>query len=41
MVRKGVSGDWRGAFTEGDRRIFKEEAGDLLVELGYEKDHDW
>jgi sulfotransferase family protein len=41
MVRKGVSGDWRGAFTESDRRIFKEEAGDLLVELGYEKDHDW
>jgi hypothetical protein len=41
MVRKGVSGDWRGAFTERDRRIFKEEAGDLLVELGYEKNHDW
>ncbi len=41
MVRKGVSGDWRGAFTERDRRIFKEEAGDLLVELGYEKDDDW
>jgi len=41
MLRKGVSGDWRDAFTEGDRRVFKEEAGDLLVELGYEKDHDW
>jgi len=41
MVRKGVSGDWRGAFTEWDRRVFKEEAGDLLVGLGYEKDHDW
>ncbi len=41
MLRKGVTGDWREAFTEGDRRVFKEEAGDLLVELGYEKDHGW
>ena len=41
LVRKGVSGDWRGAFTERDRRIFKEEAGDLIVELGYEKDDGW
>ena len=41
MLRKGVTGDWREAFTEGDRRVFKEEAGDLLVGLGYEKDHDW
>ena len=41
LLRKGVSGDWRDAFTERDKRIFKEEAGDLLVELGYEKDHGW
>ena len=41
LLRKGVSGDWRGAFTERDRRIFKEEAGGLLVELGYEKDNGW
>ena len=40
-LRKGVSGDWRGAFTDKDRRIFKEEAGDLLVRLGYEKDLGW
>src|SRR5215210_1953532 len=40
-VRKGVAGDWRGAFTERDRRVFKEEAGDLLVELGYERDDGW
>jgi hypothetical protein len=40
-VRKGVTGDWRGAFTEGDRRVYKEEAGDLLVELGYEENHNW
>ena len=36
-----MSGDWRAAFTGGDRRVFKGEAGDLLVELGYEKDHAW
>lgn len=41
FFRKGVAGDWRGVFTEEDRRVFKEEAGDLLVELGYEKDDGW
>ena len=28
-------------FTERDKEVFKEEAGDLLIELGYEKDVDW
>jgi hypothetical protein len=41
FFRKGVAGDWRSVFTEGDRRVFEEEAGGLLVELGYEKGHDW
>ncbi|MGI9050973.1 MAG: sulfotransferase family protein [Rubrobacteraceae bacterium] len=41
FMRKGISGDWRETFTERDRRIFKEEAGELLVELGYEKDLSW
>ena len=41
MLRKGVAGDWREAFSGEDRRVFKEEAGDLLVELGYERDHGW
>lgn len=41
FMRKGVSGDWREVFTERDKKIFKEEAGDLLVELGYEKDLSW
>jgi hypothetical protein len=39
--RKGVAGDWRNAFSEEDKRVFKEEAGELLIELGYEEDHDW
>jgi hypothetical protein len=39
-LRKGIAGDWKNVFTEEDRRIFKEEAGNLLVKLGYEKDND-
>ena len=39
--RKGIAGDWTNVFTERDKEIFKEEAGELLVELGYEKDHNW
>jgi hypothetical protein len=39
--RKGIAGDWNNVFTERDKEIFKEEAGELLVELGYEKDHNW
>lgn len=41
FYRKGVSGDWKGVFTRGDRQAFKEEAGDLLIELGYEVDESW
>jgi hypothetical protein len=41
FYRKGVAGDWRNVFTREDRRIFKEAAGDLLIELGYEDDYDW
>lgn len=40
-VRKGIAGDWRNVFTEHNKKIYKKVAGDLLVELGYEKDHDW
>ena len=39
--RKGIAGDWTNVFAEQDKRIFKEEAGKLLVELGYEKDQNW
>ena len=41
FLRKGVSGDWKNVFTEKDRRIFKEVAGETLVKLGYEKGYDW
>jgi len=32
---------WRTGLTEADRRAFAEEGGDLLIELGYEKDDAW
>jgi hypothetical protein len=41
FYRKGVAGDWRNYFTEEDKRVFKEEAGELLIRLGYEEDFDW
>lgn len=39
--RKGIVGDWQNYFDEKVRRIYKETAGDLLVELAYEKDQNW
>jgi sulfotransferase family protein len=41
LLRKGVAGDWKDVFTVADRSVFKEAAGEALVELGYEKAHDW
>jgi hypothetical protein len=41
FFRKGVAGDWKGVFTEDDKRVFKKAAGELLIELGYEKDDGW
>jgi hypothetical protein len=41
FFRKGVAGDWRNAFTEEDGKVFEEEAGELLIRLGYEKNRDW
>jgi hypothetical protein len=37
FFRKGVAGDWRSVFTARDREIYKEMAGDRLIEMGYEK----
>jgi hypothetical protein len=39
--RSGKTGEWKKLFTSGHKKIFREVAGDLLVKLGYEKDHDW
>ena len=37
FFRKGVAGEWKSVFTSRDRRIFKQEAGELVVKLGYEE----
>lgn len=34
-------GVWREALSVGDRQVFAREAGDLLIELGYERDYGW
>jgi hypothetical protein len=39
--RKGQPGNWREHFSEANKVLFKEQAGDLLLRLGYEKDNDW
>jgi len=39
--RSGKTGEWRRHFTDELKKVFKEVAGDLLIELGYEKDNHW
>jgi len=44
-ARKGIVGDWKnfavGRAGRRFRRIFKPEAGDVLIRLGYESDASW
>jgi hypothetical protein len=39
--RSGKTGGWKQYFTDEQKKLFKEIAGDLLVKLGYEKNNDW
>ena len=39
--RQGKSGGWKEQFSPANRELFKAVAGNLLVELGYEKDTNW
>lgn len=39
--RKGISGDWKNHFTDEHKEKIKEKMGNLLIELGYEKDLNW
>jgi len=39
--RKGQIGSWRQHFTPAQTELFKAHAGDLLIELGYEKNKNW
>ena len=40
-ARKGITGDWKNHFSTAHKKQFKAIAGDLLIELGYEKDFNW
>jgi hypothetical protein len=39
--RSGKIGGWKNKFSEANKAIFKDTAGDLLIRLGYEPDNDW
>ena len=39
--RKGIAGDWQNYFDDNHKKLFKRVAGNLLIELGYEKNDDW
>ena len=41
FLPKGQAGNWTRLFTEIDKRIFKEVAGKMLIQWGYEKDLNW
>ncbi len=40
-IRKGGKGSWRELFTPRDVQVFKEEAGQALMDWGYEATPDW
>ncbi|MCX5648014.1 MAG: sulfotransferase [Planctomycetota bacterium] len=40
-LKQSAAGRWRRDFSDEDKRIFKEMAGPLLVEVGYETSDDW
>lgn len=39
--RKGVAGDWINYLQGANKDLFKQRWGQLLVDLGYEKDPNW
>ena len=41
FLPKGQAGNWQRLFTEKDKSVFKEIAGEMLVKWGYEKDLNW
>lgn len=41
FLRKGIKGDWKNKFSKEASEIFNYYAGDMLIQLGYEKDSSW
>jgi hypothetical protein len=40
-ARKGIVGDWKNYFTRADGELFDQLAGQQLLAMGYEINHDW
>jgi hypothetical protein len=41
FLPKGQAGNWQRLFTERDKSLFKEVAGDMLIKWKYENDLNW
>ena len=41
FLPKGQAGNWMRLFSERDKAVFKQVAGEMLVRWNYEKDLDW
>jgi hypothetical protein len=41
FLPKGQAGNWSRLFTERDKTVFKEAAGDMLIKWHYEQNNDW
>ncbi len=41
FLTKGQVGNWRTLFTASDKALFKQVAGDVLIQWGYEQDANW
>ena len=41
FLPKGRAGNWQRLFTGRDKAVFKEVAGEMLIQWKYEKDSDW
>ncbi|MDX2464375.1 MAG: sulfotransferase domain-containing protein [Porticoccus sp.] len=41
FMRKGIVGDWKNQFDLNSRKAFDFYAGDSLIKLGYEFNHNW
>jgi hypothetical protein len=40
-LRKGIVGDWKTHFTPAVRRAFHDSVGRMLLDCGFETNHDW
>jgi LPS sulfotransferase NodH len=41
FLPKGQTGNWERLFSEQDKSVFNQAAGEMLIKWNYEKDHNW